>query len=246
MKDALPVVFVHSLAGSPVQWAPQLEHLEPHRPVIALALPGHAGRPEPAAYTVEALAADVARQTSEFDRVVLVGHSAGAVVAIEVAAAHPDRVAGLILVDPGTDARRFPAEQAAPMLAALRSDAYAQVAEGYWSEILHGAQETTRAQALADLRATPREALPGGLASLGDYDAVTPLQAYAATHPVLALTTAASEGPQALFAGADGVEQERVDGTSHWIQLDQPEAVNDALDWFLSRIDGGRTSEKSL
>ena len=244
MKATLPVVFVHSLAGSPAQWALQVEHLEPRRQAVALALPGHAGRPAPEAYTVEAVAADVARQTSEFGRFVLVGHSAGAVVAIAVAAAHPDRVAGLVLVDPGTDARQFPPEQAEPMLAALRSEAYAQVAEGYWSEILHRATDATRTQAFADLRATPREALPGMLTSLGDYDAVTPLQAYAATHPVLALTTAASEGPQALFAGADGVEQKRVNGTSHWVQLDQPEAVNDALDQFLGRVENATAREK--
>ena len=246
MKGSLPVIFVHSLAGSPAQWVLQVEHLEPRRQAVAIALSGHAGRPEPEAYTVEALAADVAQQTSELGRFVLVGHSAGAVVAIAVAAAHPDRVAGLVLVDPGTDARQFPAEQAEPMLAALRSDAYPQVAEGYWSETLHSAQEATRTQALADLRATPREALPGTLASLGGYDAVTPLQTYAATRPVLALTTPASEGPYALFAGAENVELERVEGTSHWVQLDQPEVVNEALDRFLERIEKDPTPAKSL
>ena len=237
MKSALPVVFVHSLAGSPAQWAPQVNHLEPHRQAIAAALPGHAGRPAPEAYTVEALAADVERQTEALEQFVLVGHSAGAVVATCLAARHPDRVAGLVLVDPGTDARQFPTEQAEPMLSALRSDAYAEVAEGYWNQILEGATDATRHQAFSDLRATPREALPDVLASLGTYDAVTPLRTYAASRPVLALTTPASEGPQALFADADGVEQQRVDGAGHWMQLDRPDVVNEALDRFLDLLE---------
>lgn len=240
MKDALPVVFVHSLAGSPAQWTPQVDHFDGHRRAVAATLPGHAGTAEPAVYTVEALAAGVARQTSTLDRFVLVGHSAGAIVAICVAAAQPERVVGLALIDPGTDARQFPKEEADAMLAALRSGAYAQVAEGYWSEILEGARAATREQALADLHATPREALPNVLASLGTYDAVTPLHAYAATHPVLAVTTPASEGPHALFAGIDGVKQVRVEETSHWVQLDAPDVVNRALDRFLDQIERTR------
>ena len=237
MKDSLPVVFIHSLTGRPAQWAPQVEHLEARRQVVAVTLPGHAGRPAPDEYTVEALAAGVAHQVEGLERFVLVGHSTGAIIAIHLAAAHPDRVAGLVLVDPGTDARQFSAEQAEPMLAALRSDAYAQVAEGYWREILQGATDATREQALADLRAAPSAALPGFLSSLGRYDAVTPLREYAASHPVLALTPPASEGPQALFTPADGVEQEHVEGTSHWVQLDKPEFVNEALDRFLDRLE---------
>lgn len=234
--ELVTVVLVSSIAGSPAQWAPQLDHLQARYDAVAVTLPGHAGTGGQDSYAVEALADHVISLVKGRDRLVLVGHSGGALVAAHLAAAHPDRVAGLLLVDPGTDGRAFPAEQAAPMLAALRSEAYPHVAADYWASILEGATDATRERALGDLRATDPGVLPDFLEGMGSYDALTPIRAVAATRPVVAVVTPVSEGPHAVATEADGVEVVRVEGTSHWVQLDRPDAVNDALDRLLSRV----------
>ena len=228
--DLVTVVLVSSIAGSPAQWAPQVDHLRPDYDVVAVTLPGHAGTPGADTYTVEALAEFVLAQVEGRGRLVLVGHSGGALVAAHLAAARPDRVVGLLLVDPGTDGRAFPAEMAAPMLAALRSEAYPHVAAEHWSALLDGASDATREQALSDLRATDPEALPDFLEAMGTYDALTPIRSVAAARPVVAVVTPMSEGPDAVAAAADGVKVVRAEGTSHWVQLDRPAVVNGAVD----------------
>jgi pimeloyl-ACP methyl ester carboxylesterase len=232
----LTVVFVHSIAGSAAQWAPQLAHLGARYPTLSVTLPGHAGAEGGSSYTVEVLAEAVLAQAGDRARLVLVGHSGGALVAAHLAAAHPDRVRGLLLVDPGSDGRAFPREMAEPMLAALRSEAYPQVASEYWGQILAGARPSTHARAMADLSAADPRALPGFLSAMQTYDAVTPIRAYAQTHPVLAVITPLSEGERALAEASDRVEVVRVPETSHWVQLDRPEAVNAALDRLLGRV----------
>jgi pimeloyl-ACP methyl ester carboxylesterase len=234
--DPLTVAFIHSIAGSPAQWAPQVEHLRPGYDVVTVTLPGHAGTDGRGPYTVEALAEAVAAQTEGLGRMVLAGHSGGALVAAHLAVAQPERVVGLLLVDPGTDGRAFPREMAEPMLAALRSHAYPHVAAEYWAEILAGAKEVTRDLAMADLQATSPDVLPGFLEAMGTYDAVTPIRSYAASHPTVAVTTPLSDGPHALAGASDAVEVMRVEDTSHWVQLDQPEAVNAALNRLLDRV----------
>ena len=232
----LPVVFLHSAAGSPAQWATQLNHLDLERPARALPLPGHAGASPLDAYTIEALADALRPEIRDLGRVALAGHSGGAVVAVRLAELDPDRVAGLLLVDPGTDGRAFPREQAEPMLAALRSDAYAETAGGYWNTLLDDATDATRALVVSDFRRTPRDVIPDMLESLGTYDAVTPLRSFATTHPVALVATPRSEGPDVLWN--ESVEVVRVEGTSHWVQLDRPDVVNDALDRLLVRAEG--------
>lgn len=232
----MTVVFIHSIAGSPDQWVPQVEHLRPNHIPLAVTLPGHAGADGSSAYTVEALAGNVFDQIDDLDRLVLVGHSGGALVAAHLAAAHPDRVEGLLLVDPGTDGRVFPQEMAEPMLAALRSEAYAEASESHWSEILAGATEATRERAMADLRAVDPAALPSFLGAMQTYDAVTPIRTYAASHPVVAVTTPLSDGPDSLAEASDQLEVVRVEETSHWVQLDRPDVVNDAIDRLLARV----------
>lgn len=96
-----PVVFVHGLAAWRGVWRGQLERLGKRRPVVAFDLRSHG---DSSASEAECSRSDLAADlvglldALEIRRAVLVGHSAGGVVAMQAAADHPGRVAALVLV----------------------------------------------------------------------------------------------------------------------------------------------------
>lgn len=123
------MVFVHSLAGNSTHWSRQLEHLRRTRRTVALDVRGHgqSERPRNGDYTIAGMAGDVAAvvDTLGLDQFVLVGHSMGGGVALAYAGAHPDRVAGLILLDPIGDGKQIPPAEAKAYLAGFGRSRYA-------------------------------------------------------------------------------------------------------------------------
>lgn len=102
--DGAPVlVGVHGLGGSHLNWAAVAPHLVGRSRLVAVDLLGHghtptAGRTAHVDGHVDLLAAFAAEVS---DRpVILMGNSLGGLVAALTASAAPDRVAGLILIDP--------------------------------------------------------------------------------------------------------------------------------------------------
>ncbi|MGB8380774.1 MAG: alpha/beta hydrolase [Dermatophilaceae bacterium] len=94
------LVLVHGTRVSHVQWLAHQRWLEPRFEVVLPDLPGHGARAaEP--FTMDAAVAVVAAAAeggAAGQPVVLVGHSLGGYVAMTYAAAHSDRLAGLVLI----------------------------------------------------------------------------------------------------------------------------------------------------
>lgn len=236
--SGLPVVLLHSLAGNAAQWDAQLAHLRRSRRAVALDWRGHgrSGMPQVEGWSMDALAADVAAAVDRLglERFVLAGHSAGGLVALFVAAAHPERVAGLFLLDPAGDTRRLPAEMIDPFLAGLQGDAYTHTTEGYWRTIA-GPNAAVRDQLMADLRSTPRETVAGVFGALRETDVESALAAYHG--PRLAVVTPANNGPFSLHNIDPTLPHRMVTGTAHWIQLEKPDDVNRMLDDFIAQVE---------
>lgn len=99
--DAPAIVFVHGLAASLRAWQGQAERLAARFRVVRYDLRSHGGSDavdEPCARGD--LAADLIGLLDALgiDRAVVVGHSAGGVIAMQAALDHPRRVRGLVLV----------------------------------------------------------------------------------------------------------------------------------------------------
>jgi len=232
---ATPVLFVHAFAGSSVQWAPQLAHAGASRRAAALDLHGH-GRSEAspgACYDVASFAEDIGAAVDGLgmERVAIVGHSLGGAAAIAYAADHPERVAGLLLVaTPG----RLPDEQVAGVRGALDRD-YDGTMSGIWRRLLANATPATRRTVEGESDRIPEKAAREIIRATFEFDPVPPLRAY--DGPRLTISTP-SEGPmQELHDLVPGVRHETVEGTSHWIQLDDPDRFNEILDSFLEDVD---------
>ena len=239
-EGGLPVVFVHSLAGNSNQWSSQLEHLRRNRRAVGLDLRGH-GRsesPRNGDHTIGAMAGDVAAVVDSLGlgRFVLVGHSMGGGVALEYAGAHPERVAGLFLVDPIGDGKQIPAAESKAFLAGFESD-YESTSEKYWGGIA-GTDSAIKERLLADLRRTPRDAVVKGLHSVMRFDPQPALVRYSG--PKLSVVTPYNDQPFSLHRLGKGFPHTVVEGTGHWIQLDKPEEFNRLLDDFLKTVSGKR------
>jgi pimeloyl-ACP methyl ester carboxylesterase len=236
----LPVVLLHSAAGNSTQWARQLEYLRLSRRAVALDLRGH-GRSDPARdgdYSIAGMAGDIAAvaDSLRLDRFVLVGHSMGGGVALAYAGTHPERVAGLLLVDPIGDGKQIPPAAAKSFLAGIESN-YDSMIQGYWTSIA-GQDRAIRERLLGDLRATPRETVVPVLRSVMHFDPDPYLKQYRG--PVLAVVTPSNDQAFSLHRLGKGFPHRVVTGTGHWIQLDKPDAFNRLLDEFLETVSGER------
>ncbi len=96
------LVFVHGWTCNRTHWGPQLAHFGREHRVVAVDLRGHgaSGAPEQE-YTIPGFADDVAELCArlELDRPVLVGHSMGGTVVLEVAASRPGLARGVVMID---------------------------------------------------------------------------------------------------------------------------------------------------
>jgi len=233
-----PVLFVHSAAGSTEHWTAQLAHLRANgRRAIAIDLRGHGrSRPPPDGdYSIEGMAADIGAAADHLGlaRFVLVGHSMGGAVAAAFAGSHSERVAGLLLLDPASDGRTIPAEQAEQMMASLEEDAYSAT-EQYWTPMTQVTPEPARVLIFDGLRRTSKQALMEPLRALLTFDPVTPLSRY--TGPKLSIVTRYNETPGSYQNLVESLPHRKVEGVGHWLHLDAPDQINRLIDDFLCRV----------
>ncbi len=235
---ALPILFLHSLGGNGGQWALQLDHVRRRRRGVALDFRGH-GESDPAEdgdYSVAALASDVAAVADQLSlrRFVLAGHSLGAAVAIEYAAHHPERIAGLLLVDPNGDLSRLPEKESEPFLASLRAEPLAEL-ESYFRQLVVGGDPDAASWVLQDLRLTHEDAATKAAEGSLRYQPLAALERYQG--PRLSIISDMNRLPYSLHNLLPDLPTQLMTGTGHWLMMDRPEAFNRLLDGFMDKVE---------
>jgi pimeloyl-ACP methyl ester carboxylesterase len=238
-SDHLPILLVHSLAGNGGQWALQLDHLRRRRRAVSIDLRGH-GESDPADdgdYSIAGLAADIEAVADQLGlrRFILGGHSLGSAVAIEYASRHPERVAGLLLVDPNGDLTRMPQDQKEPFLAPLREDPIGELS-AYFRQLVVGGDADAARWILEDLRLTHEDAVVRALESSLDYPATAALAKYPG--PKLSVVSDMNNLPYSLHRLVPELTTRLMTGTGHWLMMDRPEAFNRIVDEFLEEVEG--------
>jgi pimeloyl-ACP methyl ester carboxylesterase len=225
-EGVAPVVLVHGAGASSAIWMMAMARLARAAHVIAIDLPGHGPSPLPEAGVVGLTlpayrdAVGLLAASRCLGPSVLVGHSMGALVAIEAALAWPDKVRGLVLCGA---APRLPVTD--ELLELVRRDPERVPA---WVAA-HGLSERAKP-------AVRRAFLAAGLVTapavtLADFEAVraTDLseRVAALACPVLWLD-GADDGIVAPAPGRPGTVR-RLEGVGHLVPIEAPEAIAEGV-----------------
>jgi pimeloyl-ACP methyl ester carboxylesterase len=231
-----PVLFLHSFAGDSTHWSSALEALAPRRRVVAFDFSGHGTSPAARGrYSIRRLAQDVlaVANTQNLEHFALVGHSLGAQVAAEFAAAGPQRVKKLILVDAPPAPGAIPADAIDKIRESLAEDPYATI-EHFWQQgAFVGARPETERRLLGAMRKLARNAAIELTEEALTYDARVPLRQYGG--PKFAIVTPANDTPLSLQHAVPDIEYAVIEGTGHWIHLDRPTEFVAVLERLLRR-----------
>jgi pimeloyl-ACP methyl ester carboxylesterase len=233
---SLPLVLVHGMVADATFWRSTVRALDGRHRLIIPELRGH-GRSGPAGdgdYSIAACASDLEAVLDAFDltRVVLVGHSFGASVAIELASRFPDRVAALVVVDGAGDFAFVPPDALRGFMAGLESDsAYSDTVEGAFDVALDGARPDTERRVRAAILAAPRPMVRAMYRSLLSYHPTESLDRYPG--PVLLITAPVNAASFALHELRPTLPRELIGAVSHWIMMDAPVAFARILERFL-------------
>jgi pimeloyl-ACP methyl ester carboxylesterase len=139
-REGVPLVLLHGFANEAHIWDDFVPHVTPYYRVLALDLRGHGDsdwHPK-GAYEYDDYVADLEAMVDElgFERLVVVAHSLGGRVSMLYGGRHPEKLAGLVIVDsaPELDARGT--ARISMDVASHRDPSFASVAE-YEQMLVH-------------------------------------------------------------------------------------------------------------
>jgi pimeloyl-ACP methyl ester carboxylesterase len=237
----VPVLLVHGNGANHTQWRHQIAHLRPARRVVAFDLRGmgESEQPRNGDYSVAAMVEDVqaVADAAHLKRFVIAGHSYGGAVVAAYAAAHPERVAGVVFADAAGNVT-ITDEVATAFLNALRKDK-SKFVRNWFAPILAPSSEEVKAEVFASEDKTPADVIASALNGMRSVDTVKSVAAY--TGPKLAIAAAPIAGPSSLHKQVPGLRTVEMQGVGHWLMLDRPDEFNRILDGFLAEIDASQS-----
>ncbi len=238
------LLFIHGWMCDQTYWSAQVDAFAPHYTVVTIDLGGHgrSGMTRPG-WPLEAFGGDVVAVLEHLDLgpAILVGHSMGGPVALEVARLVPERVMGVVAVDALQDAdQKWDPEQTKAFLDALETD-FPGTCRGFVSQMFPP-------QADAELMGRVADSMCSGSPEVGtalmrqfvDYDLAAALAAVPPAVPVRCINSTVFptnvDGNRAYHADFDVVP---MDGVGHFLFMEKPREFDADLEGVIQKLTGG-------
>lgn len=234
-----PMLFIHGWSCDHRYFAPQVERFSRDHRAIAVDLRGHGASDAPEQeYTMSAFADDLAWLCRELrvEKPVVVGHSMGAVIALQVAAEHPDVPSAIVMIDGGTRTLVPPPPGGDPSLLLAdvmrNADDLTPVRQAIDAMFLPTDDPERRAWITEAMLATPRHVIASAWEQLRKVDGKGAAQACKV--PALFIN-AATWRPELerLQELCSHVMLGQTVGAGHFNMLEVPDQVNAMIEQFL-------------
>jgi len=234
------MLFIHGWTSDRHAFKPQVAHFSKSHLCITSDQLGHGKSDAPEMdYTPHSQAEVMAELLDGLGitDVIVVGHSMGGLIAVELAAMRPDQVKAVIMVDP---AQFFVSEKAATAMShnldrmkkGQVNEVMGEIAKGVL--FLVSDPLDTKLYAAKTSQATPLHVTTSAWDAMITYDGADALSKI--NCPIINIP---AHNPQnrveALQAFAPHMEEEQTTGVGHFNQLDAAERVTDIMDDFLGR-----------
>ena len=234
-----PLVFVHGWTCNHTNWRNQVPHYAARHRVVALDQRGHGTSDKPDQdYTIDVFVDDLAWFIGELglDRPVVIGHSMGGSIALNLVHRHPEMARAIVMIDSpigplATDMQGM----ADSILAGMKSPGYASIVEGF-ARIQFFNSDTPAPlvdELVPAILSAPQRLMHTAMSSILE-ESSRPAGAI----PVPALFIRAATA----FASEDQF-RERYPGLevhtlncAHFVQMEKPAETNALIDAFLERL----------
>ena len=231
-----PVLLVHGWTCDHKAMAPLFTYFRRSHRVITVDLRGHGESDKPEQdYTMAVFADDLAWMCGELrlEKPIVIGHSMGGIIAVEVAARFPDLPSAVVTLDSPVVASTALLDRVTPLTEGLHSSAFRELQDQFVdSMFLPTDNQERKARIKAGMLSTPQHVAESAFANVLK-DTVS--AAHACKVPLLVLAAAESLSDLSrLREVCPHVVTGQTVGAGHFHQLEVPEQITAMIERFLT------------